>query len=97
MERQVTEKGGIFLEAPVSGSKGPAAAGALIFLAGGDPALYDAVVTDELELMGKASFHFGPVGSGTKMKLVVTQPPIVDVGAGRWGLLPLLLSLLSSS
>ena len=73
MERQVAEKGGTFLEAPVSGSKGPAAAGALIFLAGGDPALYDAVVTDELELMGKASFHFGPVGSGTKMKLVVNM------------------------
>lgn len=107
-------KGGKFLEAPVSGSKGPAAAGALIFLAGGDPELYSAVVDDELGLMGKvcqavklpvvtqafiqpvtvcvsrfpphqshsflpgifickASFHFGSVGAGTKMKLVVNM------------------------
>ena len=46
-------KGGKFLEAPVSGSKGPAAAGALIFLTGGDSELYSAVVGDELDLMGK--------------------------------------------
>ena len=32
----VTKRGGRFLEAPVSGSKGPAAAGQLIFLCGGD-------------------------------------------------------------
>jgi glyoxylate/succinic semialdehyde reductase len=69
----VVAKGGKFLEAPVSGSKGPAAMGALIFLAGGDQGLYESVVGDELDLMGKASFHFGPVGSGTKMKLVVNM------------------------
>ena len=65
-------KGGRFLEAPVSGSKGPAANGQLIFLAGGDKALYD-MVTPELDAMGKKSFHFGEVGAGTKMKLVVNM------------------------
>ena len=41
-------KGGRFLEAPVSGSKGPAAAGALVFLCGGDKALFEQV-SAELE------------------------------------------------
>ena len=36
LEKQVTERGGRFLEAPVSGSKGPAASGQLIFLTAGD-------------------------------------------------------------
>jgi len=36
LNAQVHERGGRFLEAPVSGSKGPAAAGQLIFLTSGD-------------------------------------------------------------
>ena len=64
--------GGRFLEAPVSGSKAPAAQGALIFLCGGDAALYKEVQPD-LEVMGKADFLFGPVGAGSKMKLVVNM------------------------
>ena len=50
---QVVAKGGRFLEAPVSGSKGPAAAGALVFLCGGDKPLFEQV-SAELEAMGKA-------------------------------------------
>jgi len=42
MAAAVTAKGGAFLEAPVSGSKGPAAAGQLIFLCAGDEATYNA-------------------------------------------------------
>lgn len=72
ISEQVLAKGGRFLEAPVSGSKGPAANGQLIFLAGGDKALYD-TVAPELDAMGKKSFHFGEVGAGTKMKLVVNM------------------------
>jgi 3-hydroxyisobutyrate dehydrogenase-like beta-hydroxyacid dehydrogenase len=71
MERlsaQVLAKGGRFLEAPVSGSKGPAAAGQLIFLCGGDEPLYTSVAT-ELDAMGKAKFFFGAVGAGTRMKV----------------------------
>lgn len=72
MRGAVTLAGGRFLEAPVSGSKAPAAQGALIFLCGGDAALY-AEVKPELAVMGKADFLFGDVGAGTKMKLVVNM------------------------
>lgn len=72
LSAQVAERGGRFLEAPVSGSKGPAAAGQLIFLAAGDEALYASVASD-LDAMGKAKFFFGEVGKGTRMKLVVNM------------------------
>jgi len=72
MAAAFTAEGGAFLEAPVSGSKAPAAAGALIFLCGGDRAVYDAA-KPELAIMGKADFHFGDVGKGTQMKLVVNM------------------------
>jgi glyoxylate/succinic semialdehyde reductase len=75
MERlssQVLAKGGRFLEAPVSGSKVPAATGQLIFLCGGDEALYGEVAKD-LDAMGKAKFFFGAVGAGTKVKLAVNM------------------------
>eukprot|EP00320_Phaeocystis_rex_P000880 CAMPEP_0119063336 /NCGR_PEP_ID=MMETSP1178-20130426/6709_1 /TAXON_ID=33656 /ORGANISM="unid sp, Strain CCMP2000" /LENGTH=298 /DNA_ID=CAMNT_0007044701 /DNA_START=20 /DNA_END=916 /DNA_ORIENTATION=+ len=72
LSEQVIAKGGRFLEAPVSGSKGPAAAGALIFLCGGDRPLFDTVGA-ELGAMGKKSFFFGEVGAGTKMKLAVNM------------------------
>mmetsp|Transcript_15001 Transcript_15001/g.50321 ORF Transcript_15001/g.50321 Transcript_15001/m.50321 type:complete len:293 (-) Transcript_15001:21-899(-) len=72
MAAAVTEKGGRFLEAPVSGSKAPAEAGALIFLCGGDAELYAECQAD-LKSMGKADFFFGAVPAGTKMKLVVNM------------------------
>ena len=75
MERlasQVTTKGGRFLEAPVSGSKGPAAQGQLIFLAAGDEGLYRERAAD-FDVMGKAKFFFGKVGGGTRMKLAVNM------------------------
>ena len=72
LSTQVIAKGGQFLEAPVSGSKGPAAQGQLIFLCGGDEALY-AKCAKELDTMGKAKFFFGAVGAGTRMKLCVNM------------------------
>jgi glyoxylate/succinic semialdehyde reductase len=63
---------GRFLEAPVSGSKAPAAQGALIFLCGGDKSLYDECKND-LAIMGKADFYYGVTGNGSKMKLVVNM------------------------
>lgn len=63
-------KGARFLEAPVSGSKGPAINGALIFLTGGSEDLYQEL-EHPLGIMGKKSYFFGPVGSGAKMKLIV--------------------------
>ncbi len=54
----VAAAGGVYLEAPVSGSKGPAEAGQLIFLAGGDRALYERA-RPALDVLGKASFFLG--------------------------------------
>jgi 3-hydroxyisobutyrate dehydrogenase-like beta-hydroxyacid dehydrogenase len=62
------------LEAPVSGSKGPAATGALIFLCAGSEDLFDAVKDSGLAAMGKASHFFGAeVGAGTRAKLIVNS------------------------
>ncbi|CAM9471610.1 unnamed protein product [Pylaiella littoralis] len=72
MYNEATEKGAKFLEAPVSGSKGPAATGQLVFLCGGDRDLFD-TVSEDLDLMGKASHYLGSAGKGTEMKLVVNM------------------------
>lgn len=68
----VTEKGGRFLEAPVSGSKKPAEDGTLVFLCGGDESLYHESGA-ALKIMGKESFYLGEVGRAAQMKLVVNM------------------------
>jgi 3-hydroxyisobutyrate dehydrogenase-like beta-hydroxyacid dehydrogenase len=55
-----------FLEAPVSGSKAPAANGVLIFLCAGSKDLFEEIKDTGLAAMGKASHFFGEtVGFGT--------------------------------
>jgi len=67
------EAGSRFLEAPVSGSRGPAAQGALIFMTAGDEALHQEVLP-HLDAMGKASFFVGSdVGAATRMKLCLNM------------------------
>ena len=74
MDKFVSEKGGRFLEAPVSGSKGPAHQGSLIFLCAGSNALFDEIKGNGLKAMGKASHFFqATVGHGTRAKLVVNS------------------------
>jgi 3-hydroxyisobutyrate dehydrogenase-like beta-hydroxyacid dehydrogenase len=75
MNEQITAKGGKFLEAPVSGSKGPAHAGQLIFLCAGNKTVFeDDTVQNALNAMGKASHYFGEeVGKATRAKLVVNS------------------------
>jgi len=75
MSDHVIAKGGKFLEAPVSGSKGPAHGGQLIFLCAGSKAVFDdATVQAALDAMGKASHYFGEqVGKATRAKLVVNS------------------------
>jgi len=68
----VAEKGGRFLEAPVSGSKKPAIDGQLIILAAGDEGLYKECAM-AFDIMGKKSLYLGPVGGGARMKLVVNM------------------------
>lgn len=68
---RVRARGGSFVEAPVSGSKAPAANGALIFMCAGDKATFEAAEA-ELGVMGKKSvFCSETVGAATQMKLVV--------------------------
>ncbi len=64
-----------FLEAPVSGSKGPAHTGQLIFLCAGSKSLFDEEsVQSAFKAMGKATHFFGEeVGYGTRAKLVVNS------------------------
>eukprot|EP00568_Trieres_chinensis_P000300 CAMPEP_0183307518 /NCGR_PEP_ID=MMETSP0160_2-20130417/17791_1 /TAXON_ID=2839 ORGANISM="Odontella Sinensis, Strain Grunow 1884" /NCGR_SAMPLE_ID=MMETSP0160_2 /ASSEMBLY_ACC=CAM_ASM_000250 /LENGTH=308 /DNA_ID=CAMNT_0025471123 /DNA_START=138 /DNA_END=1064 /DNA_ORIENTATION=+ len=73
MHNAVADKGGRFLEAPVSGSKVPAAMGQLIFLCGGSKDVFDEVEGGALKAMGKASHFLGEVGYGTRAKLVVNS------------------------
>lgn len=69
-EKEVTKRGGRFLEAPVSGSKGPAEGGSLIFLCAGDRGVFDSdVATEGFRCMGKKAFFLGEVGNGTRMKV----------------------------
>ena len=82
--RCISDRGGMFLEAPVSGSKVPAENGQLIFLCGGglptnglsrqgaDETVFERV-KPALDSMGKASFFFGPVGQGSRVKLIVNM------------------------
>eukprot|EP00586_Coscinodiscus_wailesii_P011231 CAMPEP_0172499626 /NCGR_PEP_ID=MMETSP1066-20121228/128861_1 /TAXON_ID=671091 /ORGANISM="Coscinodiscus wailesii, Strain CCMP2513" /LENGTH=340 /DNA_ID=CAMNT_0013273463 /DNA_START=125 /DNA_END=1147 /DNA_ORIENTATION=+ len=74
MNEAVLSKGGQFLEAPVSGSKVPAATGTLIFLCAGPSDLFYGILDNALRVMGKASHYFGTeVGQGTRAKLVVNS------------------------
>jgi 3-hydroxyisobutyrate dehydrogenase-like beta-hydroxyacid dehydrogenase len=58
----------------VSGSKGPAATGALVFLCAGSEDVFNETKENGLQAMGKASHFFSAeVGYGTRAKLVVNS------------------------
>jgi 3-hydroxyisobutyrate dehydrogenase-like beta-hydroxyacid dehydrogenase len=59
-----------FIDAPVSGSKKPAAEGALVILAGGRKEQVEAV-TPLLSAMGKKVVYCGPAGQGSMMKMFI--------------------------
>jgi glyoxylate/succinic semialdehyde reductase len=68
----VTKAGGLYLEAPVSGSKGPAQQGQLVIMAAGDPAVFAAAADPYFSTMGKRALHLSDdVGAAARMKLVV--------------------------
>lgn len=77
---QIKRRGGRFIDAPVSGSKGPAEAGSLIFLCSGDKDIYDEV-QPVLKVMGKANFYFGDTGQGTKIKLLINMLMATNMNA----------------
>jgi 3-hydroxyisobutyrate dehydrogenase len=60
----------MFVDAPVSGSKGPAEAGQLLILASGPPAA-EAIVSPAFSAIGRKTVWLGAVGQGSRMKLIV--------------------------
>ncbi|MGA8427090.1 MAG: NAD(P)-dependent oxidoreductase [Candidatus Dormiibacterota bacterium] len=60
----------MFVDAPVSGSKGPAEAGQLLILASGPPQA-NAVVSPAFAAIGRKTVWLGDAGQGSRMKLVV--------------------------
>ncbi|AEA63358.1 3-hydroxyisobutyrate dehydrogenase [Burkholderia gladioli] len=64
----VRERGGAFVDAPVSGGTGGAAAGTLTFMVGGSVAEFERV-TPVLTGMGRNVVHCGPTGMGQVAKV----------------------------
>lgn len=81
----ITAKGGIFLEAPVSGSKGPALQGQLVILTAGAKTLCEEAEPC-FSVMGKRTFFLGEVGAGARMKLVVNMMMGIQICALSEGL-----------
>jgi 3-hydroxyisobutyrate dehydrogenase len=63
------ERGGSFIDAPVSGAGAVAEHGELTIMAGGDQAAFDTVLP-ALEAMGKTVRLMGPSGSGSLTKII---------------------------
>jgi 3-hydroxyisobutyrate dehydrogenase len=59
-----------FVDAPVSGSKGPAESGQLLVLASGPPQA-QSIVTPAFDAVGRKTLWLGEAGQGSRMKLVV--------------------------
>ncbi len=60
----------LFVDAPVSGSKGPAETGTLLILASGPPAAA-ATADPVFSVLGRRTVWLGEAGQGSRMKLVV--------------------------
>jgi 3-hydroxyisobutyrate dehydrogenase len=75
-----TQRGVLFLDAPVLGSRPQADAGTLVFVAGGDPAVLRRV-EPVLRQLGGAVHHMGPAGTGAQMKLLANALFAAQVAA----------------
>jgi 3-hydroxyisobutyrate dehydrogenase len=64
--------GTVFVDAPVSGSEGPAKAGQLVILASGPDQARD-VLAPVFAVLGRATAWLGPAGHGTRAKLVLNN------------------------
>jgi 3-hydroxyisobutyrate dehydrogenase len=65
-------RGLVFVDAPVSGSEGPARAGQLTILASGPGQARD-VLAPVFGVLGRATVWLGPAGHGTRVKLVLNN------------------------
>ena len=76
LAQKVRAKGAALVECPVGGSIGPARAGKLIGLLGGEPA-DTARAKPILEQLCRRLEHCGPIGSGAVMKLTINMPLMI--------------------
>jgi 2-hydroxy-3-oxopropionate reductase len=77
---RVAERGGRFLDAPVTGGPKGAQDGTLTIMVGGDEATLESV-RPLLAAMGSSIFHFGGIGAGHTAKLVQNMIGIVSSAA----------------
>src|SRR6185312_4339628 len=68
IDEAVAKRGGALIDAPVSGSVGPARDGKLLVLAGGSNIDIERA-TPVLKLFSRRIAHLGPLGSGLALKL----------------------------
>ncbi|MCM3034266.1 NAD(P)-dependent oxidoreductase [Niallia sp. MER 6] len=66
----VSDRGGIYLDAPVSGSVGAAVAGQLVILVGGEQKAID-ICQPYFNLLGKETIRFGTSSKGSSAKLSI--------------------------
>jgi len=76
LAERVRAAGGAFVECPVGGTTGPARAGKLLGLAGGEAGDV-AQARPVLDLLCRRVEHVGPVGAGASMKLAINLPLLV--------------------
>ena len=85
LAERLAEHGVRVIDAPVGGSTGPAEAGELVILAGGDAADLQRVAP-LLEAVGSKTVHFGGVGTGSAVKLMLNTVLLsaVETAAEVW-------------
>jgi len=72
LQRMALERGVAYVDAPVLGTRQPAEAGELVVLASGPEEVRPAC-EPVFEAVGKKTLWVGPVGAGTRLKLVVNN------------------------
>jgi 3-hydroxyisobutyrate dehydrogenase len=70
LKELASERGGTFVDAPVLGSKEPAARGELVILASG-PVETHPMCDPIFDVLGKKTLWLGATGAGTRLKIVV--------------------------
>src|SRR5579863_2531373 len=69
LSANATERGCLFLDAPVTGTKPHASSGELLFLVGGSAEALDKA-RPVFSVLGRDAIHLGPTGSGALIKLI---------------------------
>src|SRR5690348_3151587 len=72
LARLAGPRGVVFVDAPVSGSQGPAMARQVVILASGPDRIQD-VLAQVFGALGRATAWLGPAGHGTRAKLVLNN------------------------